>query len=508
MLRIDGRDLRVMFAPVARVGDVLGVGRRTSWAALTAGAAVVTVAIAMAARMDLLPVLAALLTAGVVAAAGFRWPLLPLLAFAAMIPVEEMVVINGVGTFTRLAGILFALAYAAPRLSRLSLSVIPVGGWAFIAWSALSLGWAASPPVAWSGLFTLAQLFLVALLVANLVAEQPDVVHPLLWTYGASAAVTAVIAVGLYVEQGVAQTRAAAIAGQDPAQFAAILLPALAFGLHETISGRHRIPAALIALVAAMAIVVSGTRGAWLGAGVMFLVLLAHLDLRKRFATLASLAVLALVILLIPGVATLVAERAGSALSSGGEGRTDIWTVGLLIYSHSPVVGFGYANFPVVYTLNLVRASGVASLSAYVQGRGPHNLIVGTLVELGPLGVVMLAVLFAPLLIRRGWGRDWPAVQGALASLLTVAMFLDVLADRKQVWLVIGLAAGLQAARRRLSSAGPQPEDGDATGTGVVLAEHADEPGGGKAGDRGRGALGPPPARRSGRPLRERPSAS
>jgi hypothetical protein len=34
-------------------------------------------------------------------------------------------------------------------------------------------------------------------------------------------------------------------------------------------------------------------------------------------------------------------------------------------------------------------------------------------------------------------------IQAALVSLMTLALFLDIVSNRKQVWLVIGIAAGL-----------------------------------------------------------------
>ena len=83
-------------------------------------------------------------------------------------------------------------------------------------------------------------------------------------------------------------------------------------------------------------------------------------------------------------------------------------------------------------------------------GNAPHNLLVGTAVELGPFGLILLALFLGPLILRRGWGPEAATVQAALASLMVVALFLDILSNRKQVWLVIGLAAGLgYLARRR-----------------------------------------------------------
>jgi O-antigen ligase len=432
-----------MSLPVARMGGVLGLGGRAAWLIALAAIAGIALVAAAAARLDVLPLLLGVVILGIVAIAGFRWPLLPLFIFVAMIPIEEMVVIDGLGTVSRLAGILFAVVYGLPRLGRLRLGAMPVGAWAYLAWAAVSLGWAVDPGVAWASLATLLQLFLIAVLVADLVSSRPEVVRSLFWVYSISAAATAVIGIQSYVSLGIAESRAAAIQGQDPAQFAALMLPALVFGLHEMVDGRRKVPGGAIALLTTVGVVVSGTRGAWVAIGVVLVLMFARLEPRRRFTAIGAVVALVAVLYLVPGVPNLVAERAGTALSTGGEGRTDIWSVAGLIYGRSPVVGVGYANFPVVYTLATVRASGVLSVSAYVEGRGPHNVLVGTLIELGPLGVLLLFLFLGPLVVQRGWGPDGATVQAALASLLTMALFLDILANRKQVWLLVGLAAGL-----------------------------------------------------------------
>ena len=88
-------------------------------------------------------------------------------------------------------------------------------------------------------------------------------------------------------------------------------------------------------------------------------------------------------------------------------------------------------------------------------GRAPHNILIGTLGELGPIGVILLLAFFVPLVFRRGWGPDGAVVQAGLASLMASAFFLDVL-GRKEVWLFVGLACGLAYLARH----GPIPGSG------------------------------------------------
>jgi O-antigen ligase len=147
------------------------------------------------------------------------------------------------------------------------------------------------------------------------------------------------------------------------------------------------------------------------------------------------------------------------------------------------VLGVGYANFPVAYTSDAVNATEISFRQATVEGRGPHNVVMGTLVELGPIGLLLLALFLVPLALRRGWGPDAATVQAALASLLIMALFLDILANRKQVWLIIGLAAGLAYLRRKATEAharaDPATSDvgaGMDDGTGTRLAEATPAP--------------------------------
>ena len=265
---------------------------------------------------------------------GARWPLLPLFLFVVLIPIEETVNITGFGTLSRWAGIVFALVYAVPRLGRLAPTALPVAGWAFIGWAALSALWAIAPGTATGQLPTLIQLAVVAFLISDLVIRDPSIIRPLLWAYSTSAAATAAIGIGMYLLGGVASDdRAAALAGQNPAQFATLLLPALIFGLHEALQGRRVLAAGLVTLLSTAAIALSGTRSVWLAATVViFFLVLPRLGappggLRARRPRPCSSARHSR----SRASPSLVADRTETATSTGGAGRTDIWSVGLQI---------------------------------------------------------------------------------------------------------------------------------------------------------------------------------
>jgi O-antigen ligase len=449
---------------VGRIGAALGVGPAAAWLIVATGVISVSGLAAVTTSQGMLPIALGVVLLGLVTLVGIRLPLALLLIFVALIPIEEIAIIGGFGTLSRFAGIVFAVAYVGSQVGRVKFTVIPVAIWAYLAWAILSIGWAIDPTVAWAQLTTLIQLVLIAALVADFVVHRPTIVRPVMWVYSVSAAATAVVGIQTYLANGVGDSRAAAIDDQNPATFAAVLLPAFVFGLYEITNGQRRIAGAAITALTAAGILVSGTRGAWVAVVVVVVfVLLPQLRPRRRIAAIVMAVALGAVLYQLPGVPDLLAERTGTAVSTGGAGRTDIWSVAGSIYATAPVLGVGFANFPVAYTPDMVRAANVDRL--VYAGRAPHNAVIGTLIELGPIGLLLVALAFGPLVIRRGWGPDAPAIQAALVSMLTLALFLDMLTHRKQVWLVVGLAAGLlylarQARETAAREAGPEGETG------------------------------------------------
>jgi O-antigen ligase len=178
-----------------------------------------------------------------------------------------------------------------------------------------------------------------------------------------------------------------------------------------------------------------------------------------RIAAIGVIGLMLVIAFQLPGVSDLVSKRTATAVATGGAGRTDIWTVGLNIFESSPIIGVGYGNFPVAFTPEVIQESDVGTYLANDESaRGPHSIIFGSLAELGIIGFIPLAMFILPLVLRRGWGPEGSVVQAALASLLVSSLFLDIL-NRKQLWLILGLAAGLAyvEAQRRARGRTPPP---------------------------------------------------
>jgi O-antigen ligase len=398
---------------------------------------------------------------------GLRWPDVPLCAYVLAIPFDDVVQFGDFGSLGRSAAIAFAIAYVLPRIGRLKPSVMPTAGWAYMGWAILSIGWAINPDLALQQIGTLIQLFLIGVLIADVVVNDASRVRLILWVYSLSAAAAAVVGILAYLSgQVIEGERVAALAGQSAAQFAALVLPAFVFGLHELVTGRLKMLSFAVLSVTGIAIMLSGTRAVWVGAIVATVVFVVpRLPPTRQVVAAVSLAALLVLAIQIPGATDFINERTGTAISTGGAGRTSIWNVGIGIVESSPIVGVGHGNFPSAFTPEMIRATNPYDLTD--TGRGPHNIVLGTTGELGVIGIVMLAMFLGPLVLRAGWGPYGPVVQAILASLMVSALFMDILSNRKQVWLVIGLAAGLTYLRRHL----PEPVDSSVGPVAAPVAE-------------------------------------
>ena len=409
---------------------------------MTVGLAVGLAAAALAVGPG--PLVAAGIAGGIaIILVGLRWPLVPLFMFVALVPLEDSLVIPGVGTLSRSIGIVFAGVYAIPRFGRLSPWALAPAAWGLLGWAALSVLWAIRPDASIAALQTLLQLTVIAFLIADVVIHEPPVVRPLLWVYSISAALTAVFGVASFGLAGMSTSvRVAALAGQNPAQYASLLLPAFIFTLNEAVNRRMVLASVTVALLCLGGIVLSGTRSVWLAAViVVFLLMLPRLGPRRAVAVLIGVGILALAMAQIPSVANLVTSRVNTATQTGGAGRTDIWRAGLALFEDSPVIGVGYGNFP--YAVGTTAFHSAHLSPEALLSLAPHSVIVGPAVELGLVGLVLLALFVLPLVLRVGWGPDGPVVQAILAALMIDALFIDIFGYRKEVWIAIGLASGL-----------------------------------------------------------------
>jgi len=250
--------------------------------------------------------------------------------------------------------------------------------------------------------------------------------------------------------------------------------------------GWTRLLAIVTATSALAGMVLSLSRGAWLGelAGLLLLAVLVPQARRPlAWASLTAVMLVGLVVAVSPGSAlvTVVAQRAASIAdpaSNPYDRRPVLVAEGLREWQSSPALGIGPNMFQPTSTT-------IGSAAFPDGGEHPHNFVVAVLAEQGVVGLAALVGFFVVAIRAVGLarlrllgprhGRAPPVAPFAATVVLAAAVGLGAFAveglfdyplrnalSRTSVWLVFGwLLAGQRALQEDLSSrigdTSPQP---------------------------------------------------
>jgi O-antigen ligase len=168
-----------------------------------------------------------------------------------------------------------------------------------------------------------------------------------------------------------------------------------------------------LTVLSAVALLVTGSRGAWVGAaaGVVVALLLAWresgVSIRSVLGTIRGRVVAVVLVLALVAAVPLVAPR----LLLGDEGRLELWSAAWSMIASSPIVGVGPGSWPDL------RASTPISDDIFAVLATSHNSVLQTLTDAGIIG--LLAGLWLVIAIARlGWralAPDRPANARRLA---------------------------------------------------------------------------------------------
>lgn len=379
----------------------------------------------------------------------------PLLAFAIVIDPRVGVVlvfatfpVGAVGASlgfmeVQAAEVAVLLIATVVTVRRLAVGVIPIPWhpvlWAALAlltWSLISFYTAADQGLALKLLASLAGGLVFAAVVYGSCTQLSDVRLLLgaLTLAGAVVGVTA-LAGGAQFESAYGATSVSGRlegAFDSPNQlgsFCALLTPIAAAFVFAVRGTLPRLLATAGLLLVVSALMLSLSRGAWLGIAVAAVYML--FKLREARRLLIALAIPALVAgIALSSVDTtdntelqVIGERARAFTARNPyDGRTEIWAEARRQIKDSPVTGQGPGAFSVVS----VRADSAASSIAPDHA---HNLALNWAAEIGLPGLAIIVVFVIAVAIA---GRD--AARGALAR-----------RDRRAYVLVIGMISGLLA---------------------------------------------------------------
>jgi len=392
-----------------------------------------------------------------VAYAGLRRPILfPYALYVLLIPFDNLLLISSVGTLTKLLGMLsgLALLFWCMRIKRLQLPPRPLYVLlALLSWAFLSTLWATSQRDA---LVALPQYVNLALLYAVTAVTPLTLLEFRLLL---AATVVGGIAASIYgthqfysnplgVAGDILASRLVIQAGHstiDPNQFANALLFPIAiltiFALRTRWLAFKALGLGGIALMVG-AVALSGSRETIVGVGAIVLYYFWRTRYRVEMAIVTGCGLAASL-----AVQSSVWLRFANAISSGGGGRVAIWSVGFEAFKHNFLVGYGMGNFTTVYNEFYLR---VRQNYPYGWWGPPHNLIVQVGVELGVVGLALLAWFLASVFRDlKVIGPDDPLyedrvmMEASLISLFIVSMFIGLF-TYKYAWLVFAMAAQLR----------------------------------------------------------------
>lgn len=210
---------------------------------------------------------------------------------------------------------------------------------------------------------------------------------------------------------------------------------------------RWRVALGIAVLVQTSALLLSGARGAWLGAGLglAFLASASMKDLswtRRGAAIAVVVLATAILVVLLPGVrartSTLLAPTEGTA-----GGRIALLGVGLSAFTEKPLLGWG---------ADLGRPALHAHLTEGFEGRygdrriedRVHNTVLDFAVWGGAIGVVALGIFVTAVAVglRRGRQVWWIQVTSAVAIVYAAHLFFNFPNPDSDavVWLLVGAA--------------------------------------------------------------------
>jgi O-antigen ligase len=396
-------------------------------------------------------------------------PKYALLALVALLPFDAVSALDANGaTLTRLLGMAIMGGWVVHVLVegttvRVTRSAMVLA--LYVAFAALSIGWAADPGVAVRALATLVQLLLLGILMADVVREPADIQR----TVDAMLVGSLLLAVAVLWEIPADGLKRATFTfgptSINPNFLGGMLaLPAVAaLGL-----GRMRGPwgwwrlATVVPIT--LALFLTGSRGATIALVAGVLVVGA---LRRRIGLGVVVLGVAVTLLLPAIVPDAVLDKLLTRYSSAEEdrlsGRMDIWRVALVMAEDKPLQGTGYGGFQDAFYRYMLTAP-VDPHFARMHSRGnraSHNIYLGTLAELGIVGLGILVVALwthgralwrarLAALRRRDetMARLTLALLGVFATLAISGTTIDLLdAKAPWVWLALMQAAACVAAR-------------------------------------------------------------
>ncbi len=381
---------------------------------------------------------------------AFRAPLIfPFGVYLFLLPFDSLLTVSSGATLTRLIAIATGVALIF-RALLLRTARQPPKAWlawfAFMLFVGISFLWTADLPTGQLVFQQSVQLFLMMTILALYPATEFEFKGVLVISVlsGLTAALYGIHlflsgSVNMFENRLVLATSSGAVL--DPNYFATSFVLPIAIAFAGTFYVRNfflRLLCAASSLIMMCGILVSGSRGAFVAIGVMFVYFVIRSKNRLQVGGVVAAAIGCSAF--FPSVWTRFFKDPSAAGS--GSGRTYIWQTGLHSFAQHWLLGGGVGSFQTLYDASLL-----SNFQPVFQGwsRPSHSIVVGTLTEYGVVGLALvLAAWFFTFratntipVDSRFYGIRL-ASEAALIGLFSQAFFIDTLLI-KYYWLAYAI---------------------------------------------------------------------
>jgi O-antigen ligase len=388
--------------------------------------------------------------------------LFPYGLYLVLVPLDNMLLIHGVGTLTRLLGIA-ATAFVViqvmreKRLGRPPLTASL--GLAYLGWMLISLVWTPDVSHGLSDVQSMGSLIVMyaVLSVAPISERDLRVVCGCIVAGGVIASVYGISLLHGSGDVGAEYGRLLIDVDNrviDPNHFANSLLAPLALAIAGLL--RSRSPGLLLTYGGAIAIMLAGQVVSLSREGLLGTVLIGTVLILFSKRRVLGLAIGAAVVTGLAVMVPAIGSRMLEAFGTGGGGRSFIWHIVWRAWLQHPLFGWGAGGAIDAYDRNYLNVYALVSQS---WGRPPHNTPLHILVELGIVGFVLVgAAYLAAFRQLRGIARGDRLydVRAALTASLIAIGFVSLLIDLatyKYLWVILVTVAQLRTVANQRAAA-------------------------------------------------------